>query len=233
MVEDKASTTRVTKAAPLATPWILGVYGLAGATFVIATRWAGWYGGGGAESRFLLVPLAAVLGGITLLAGRWAFEASDGLATAILGTWGAFWIAYGLLNALFVSGNLPQPVGLFPEIGFWFIVVSAITWVGAVAALSESLALALALGFLAAGSTLAAIMNIADRGGLETVTGWLFVISAVIGWHTATAMMFEGAFHRPVLPLGTYASMGLSTRGERVREQGALLVDTPAPRRAG
>ena len=76
----------------IAIPWVLGLYSLAGATFVVAARMVGWYGG--PESQFLILPFAAVLGGLTqLLAGMWAFEAADALATAMLGTWGSFWIA--------------------------------------------------------------------------------------------------------------------------------------------
>jgi hypothetical protein len=65
MVDSLGSTTGQTEAARVShripSPWILGLYSLSGATFLAASRWAGWYGGSGAESRFLLLPLAAVL----------------------------------------------------------------------------------------------------------------------------------------------------------------------------
>lgn len=183
----------------IAVPWVLGLYGLAGATFVVAARMAGWYGG--PESRFLLLPFAAVLGGVTqLLAGMWAFEAEDTLGTAMLGTWGSFWIGYGILNALFLSGRLVEPAGPFPELGFWFIPLALITWMGAAAA--RSVALAVTLVFLAAGSSIAAIANISMHGGLMVLAGWIFVISAVLAWYTATAMMFEATSGRQVWPLG-------------------------------
>jgi hypothetical protein len=226
------STTRSnawgTWAPRFAAPWILGLYALASAAFIMATRWADWYSGSDA-SQSLLLPFAAVLGGLTLLAAMWAVEVSDGLATAIFGTWGAFWIADGLLNALFVSGRVARPAGQFPEMGFWFIAVAAITWAAAIAALARSVAAGLTFGLLAAGSTVAAIADIAGRGGLKPIVGWLFILSAIVGWYTATGIMFEEAFHRSVLPLGVH----VSSPREWSTSKGVIVADTPAARRAG
>jgi len=215
----------------IATPWILGLYSVAAATFIVGTRWAGWYSGSGSESQFLLLPFATALGGITLLAAFWAFLASDGLATAMLGTWGSFWVAYGVLNALFASGRLTRPAGEFTELGFWFIALGAITWMGAAAAMAENVALGATLAFLAAGSTIAAIGNLVDRPGLMMVAGWLCVISAVLGWYTASGMMFEATFSRPVLPLGQVTAT--SPRSAAGGEPGAVVGQAPAARRAG
>jgi succinate-acetate transporter protein len=187
----------------IAVPWVLGLYALAGATFVVAARMAGWYGG--SESRFLLLPFAAVLGGLTqLLAGMWAFEAEDTLATAMLGIWGSFWIGYGILQGLFLSGRLVEPAGPFRELGFWFIPLALITWVGVAAA--RSAALAVTLVFLAAGASIAAIANISMHGGLMMLAGWLFIVSSVLAWYTATAMMFETTAGHQVWPLGRLRS---------------------------
>jgi uncharacterized protein len=201
VISVKEPTAGVTGAGShrIAVPWVLGLYGLAGATFVVAARMARWYGG--PSSPFLLLPFAAVLGGLTqLLAGMWAFEAEDTLATAMLGTWGSFWIGYGVLNALFLSGRLAEPSGPFPELGFWFIPLALITWMGAAAA--GSTALAATLVFLAAGASVAAIANISMHGGLMLLAGWLFIISAVLAWYTATAMMFEASSGHQLWPLG-------------------------------
>ena len=111
--------------------------------------------------------------------------------------------------------------------------VGAITWMGTMAALSESIALVLTLGFLAAGSTLAAIANIADRGGLELVAGWVFLISAVVGWYTATGMMFERTSGRSVLPLGACAATEPFSRAQRAPEQGRVMTEMPAGQRIG
>jgi succinate-acetate transporter protein len=197
---DSATGTNAVGQCPIAVPWVLGLYSLAGVTFVVATRMAGWYGG--PESQLLVLPVAAVLGGVTqLLAGMWAFETADTLATAMLGTWGSFWIGYGVLNALSLR-MLAEAPGPFHELGLWFAPLALITWMGAVAALGESVALVLTLTFLAAGSTIAAVANMGLHGSLVRLAGWLFIVSAALAWYTATAMLFEATSGRQIWPVG-------------------------------
>jgi hypothetical protein len=59
------------------------------------------------------------------------------------------------------------------------------------------------LGFLAAGSTVAAIGELAGVEGLRVLAGWLFIISAIIAWYAATALMMNAAYGRKVMRLGT------------------------------
>jgi succinate-acetate transporter protein len=187
---------------PIAAPSILGLYGFAGATFMVAANLAGWYGG--PTSSHFLFPFALAFGGLAqFMAAMWAYRARDGLGTAMHGMWGSFWMGYGLLNLLFTLGVLTPPGanGLFVELGYWFIVLAVITWTGTWIAAATSGALTLVLGFLAAGSTAAAIANLANATGWATVAGWLFIISAVIAWYTATALMAEGVFGHEVWPL--------------------------------
>src|SRR5581483_2158293 len=203
MVSDPVRSSGATTPAfpAVAQPWILGLYGMAGATFIVAAHMAGWYGG--PRSAWLLLPFAVVISGVTqFLAGMWAYRAGDALATAMLGTWGSFWMADGLLYAVYATGRVTRPEGALPEIGFWFIALAAITWMGAVAASRTGTALATVFVLLAAGSTVAIF---AAGFGIEALTmlaGWLFVIGAICAWYTATAMLFEEVFGREVLPMG-------------------------------
>jgi succinate-acetate transporter protein len=186
---------------PIAAPSILGLYGFAGATFVVASNLAGWYGN--SNTAMYLFPFAAFFGGLAqFMAGMWAYRARDGLATAMHGMWGAFWMAYGLLNLLFATGTLTPPTGAFPALGFWFIALGWITWMGFAAALGENAALAWVLGTLGVGSTCMAIGQIAGAQGWIKAAGWLFIISAIIAWYTATALMFESVYGRTIFPVG-------------------------------
>src|SRR5256885_12946320 len=87
---------------PIAAPSILGLFGFAGATFIVASNLAGWWGT--PQSGLALAPFAAMFGGLAqFLAGMWAFRARHAAAPATHGTWRAFWTAYGILNALVAS----------------------------------------------------------------------------------------------------------------------------------
>jgi hypothetical protein len=186
---------------PISAPSILGLYGFAGATFMVAAHMAHWFGG--ARTDLYLAPFAAIFGGIAQFsAGMWAFKARDGVATAMHGTWGSFWVAYGLLELAFLNGTLTKPTGAFPALGYWFIALAAITWMGMWAAAAESKVIAAVLGFLAAGSTISAISELAGSEGGRILAGYLFIISALIAWYAASALMLESAYKRPVLGLG-------------------------------
>jgi succinate-acetate transporter protein len=192
---------------PIAAPSILGLFGFAGATFIVASNMAGWWGT--PESGLVLAPFAAMFGGLAqFLAGMWAYRARDAIATAMHGMWGAFWLAYGILNILIAAGALSAPTPWYhnPELGFWFFALAGITASGALASLAESISLFAVLSTLAAGAGIAAGAFIYGSHGWVQVAGWLFVISAGCAWYTATAMMLAAAGGMVVLPLGKYKS---------------------------
>jgi succinate-acetate transporter protein len=190
---------------PIAAPSVLGLFGFAGATFIVASNMAGWWGT--PTSGLALAPFAAMFGGLAqFLAGMWAYRARDAIATAMHGMWGAFWLAYGILNILIAAHALTAPTPWFhnPELGFWFFALAAITASGALASLAESLSLFAVLSTLAAGSGVAAGAFIYGSHGWVQVAGWLFVFSAGFAWYTATAMMLAAAGGMVILPLGKY-----------------------------
>lgn len=172
---------------------------------MVAAQMAHWFGS--TYTTLLLVPFAAIFGGMAqFLAAMWAFKARDGVATAVHGMWGAFWMAFGVLTLILMSGRVPQPSSyFFPELGYWFIVLAAITWVCAGAAAAENKALVTTLVFLAAGSTIAAIALLVGSDGLVILAGYLFIICAIAAWYTASALMLNEAFGREVWALGRSA----------------------------
>ena len=188
----------------LAAPSILGLYGFAGATFMVAAHMAHWFGG--AQTNMVLWPFAALFGGLAqFLAGMWAYKTRDGVATAMHGMWGTFWMAFGILWLLVAGGKVTIPANgaAFPALGFWFIVLAAITWAGTAAASADSSVVTSVLGFLAAGSSVAAIAELVGNEALRILAGWLFIISAIIAWYAATALMMNSAFGRTVMGLGS------------------------------
>ncbi|WP_171064141.1 acetate uptake transporter family protein [Actinomadura soli] len=189
---------------PVAAPSILGLFGLAGATMMVGAWEAGWYGDAG--TPLVLWPFVLTFGGLAqFLAGMWAYRARDGLATAVHGMWGAFWLAFGLLFMLVGMGAYPveqAPVlgGLSEGFAFWFVVLAAITGLCAIAALGANLVLALLLAVLAAAAGFTSAGFWAPSGWALDVGGWLFVASAVLALYAAAAMMFENTFGRTILP---------------------------------
>jgi uncharacterized protein len=189
---------------PIAAPSILGLFGFAGGTLIVASNLAGWWGT--PDSPLTLAPFAGFFGGLAqFLAGMWAYRARDAVATAMHGMWGAFWLAYMTLWILVAVGDItPGPV-MIQALGWWFIALAAITWSGSLGALVEkSFGIFAVLATLATGSTLAAIGLEGDISLTASVThaaGYLFVISASLAWYMATAMMVNAAGGQTILPL--------------------------------
>lgn len=190
---------------PIAAPSILGLSGFAVSTFMVAANMAGWFGDD-TTTPLLLAPLAFAFGGIAqLLAAMWSYRARDALATSVHGAWGSFWLAYGIYSLFVGLGGLPGMNGsglAQTAIGFWFIGLAAVTWTGAAAALAENMSVTLTLVALAAGSTLLAIALIGNLGTLQTIAAYFLIVSAVLAWYTASAMVLEAAYKRVILPMG-------------------------------
>ncbi len=190
---------------PIAAPSILGLAGFAGATFIVASNLAGWWGT--SDSPLALAPFAAMFGGLAqLLAGMWAFRARDAIATLAHGTWGSFWLAYLILNILVGTHVVAKPTPWYhnPEVGFWFFALAITTAIAALAALAEGIGLVSVLSTLAAGSGILAGAFIYGSHGWAQVAGWVLVISAGLAWYTAMAMLLASAFGRTILPLLKY-----------------------------
>src|ERR671935_938667 len=167
---------------PIAAPSILGLAGFAGATFIVASNLAGWWGT--PQSPLALAPFAAMFGGLAqFMAGMWAYRARDAIATLAHGTWGSFWLAYLILNILVGAKVVAQPTPWFhnPEVGFWFFALAITTGIAAVAALAESLGLVAVLSTLAAGSGILAGAFVYGSHGWAQVAGLGFLVSARLG----------------------------------------------------
>jgi succinate-acetate transporter protein len=171
-------------------------------------------------SGLTLAPFAAMFGGLAqLLAGMWAYKARDGIATLAHGTWGAFWLAYGILNILLATHVLTAPTPWYhdPALGFWFFALAITTGIAAVAALTESVSLVAVLGTLATGSGLLAGGFIYGSHGVVEVAGWVLVFSAGFAWYTVAAMLLASTTGRAVLPLGKYKKAANLPGGKLVR----------------
>jgi succinate-acetate transporter protein len=148
-----------------------------------------------------------MFGGLAqFLAGMWAYKARDGIATLAHGTWGSFWLAYGILNILLATHVLTAPTPWYhdPALGFWFFALAVTTAIAMVAAMLESAALTSVLGTLAAGSGILAGAYIYGSHGWAQVAGWVFVVSAGLAWYTVAAMLLAGVSGRAILPLFKY-----------------------------
>ncbi len=194
---------------PIAAPSILGLFGFAGATFMVAAFQAGWYGQsqGALAALPIVAPFAATFGGLAqFIAGLFCYRARDAIGTAIHGMWGAFWIDFGILFLLVGTGALSFATSgtggsQMVPFGYWFYVLGAITTLGFLAAIAQNFGLTTVLFTLAVGSWLAGVGYTSGDTTWIRVAGYFFVVSAASAVYTAGALMLKGSFGRVILPL--------------------------------
>ncbi len=208
-VEERAGSSLPVRAflQPIAPPSVLGFFGFAAATFIVSANFAHWYGTSptaATGTQAFLAPLLVAFGGIAQLSSAmWSFKARDPIGTSMHGSWGAFWIAYGLMRILAGTGAITlKPAVTLPALGYWFAALSAITLMGFVAALAENIGIAAVLGFLWTGAGLFAVGFLTGAGFWTVIGAYLLIVSALFAWYTAGALMIKAAFGRPILPVG-------------------------------
>jgi succinate-acetate transporter protein len=204
---------------PYAAPSVLGLFGFAAATFMVALHLTGSYGGSTTNGE--LWPFCAMFGGIAqFMAGMWAFRVRDVVATAMHGAWGAFWIAFGIFNLLVMTHHLPNhPAGSVsdPAFAMWFYTLAAVTAAGALAAMVENIGLFSVLATLATGSALLGVgLSVAGPTWVK-VAGWVLVASAILAWYVATSIMLLAASSRVILPLGKFKKEANMPGGQPVK----------------
>jgi succinate-acetate transporter protein len=200
---------------PIAAPSILGLFGFMGATVMLGGWFAGWYGT--AATPLILFPFIGWFGGVAQLAAALhAYRARDGLATAVHGLWGSFWIAFAMMQLLVLTGTAaPIPLGTVnASFAWWFIVLCSITMMAAFASLGQNLGMFAVLVLLAGGSGLTAAAFYGGWNWLITIAGYVLVASAAAAWYTASALMLKNSYGRTILPVGA-------------RTHGAGRVDRP------
>lgn len=205
-LEGWRSRTRVVLT-PIAAPSIMGLFGFMIATLMLGAWQAGWYGT--PNTPLIIWPFALIAGGVLQsIAAVASFRARDGVAVAVHTAWGAFWIAWGIMEGLVAAGIAkPIPLGVpSSSFAFWFIALALVTGIAALGSLAQSFALFTVLSTLTVGAGFTAAGFYGGALWAERVGGWLFVISAAAAWLTAGAMVLEHSFGRTIIPLGKWSA---------------------------
>jgi succinate-acetate transporter protein len=179
-----------------ADPGPLGLAAFAMTTFVLSMFNANLVNGKGLP---VVLGLALAYGGIVqLLAGLWEFRTGNTFGAVAFCSFGAFWISFWALNALYakdIGGNVGHAVGLY--LWAWAIFTAYMT----VAALRTSGAVLLVFVLLTATFVLLAI---GASGEHETVSHWggyVGIATAVAAWYASFAAVVNSTFGRTVAPV--------------------------------
>jgi uncharacterized protein len=210
---------------PIALPVTLGLWGFFGSTMVLSPWILGWWGSPGPTDPGYFFVFNAVLGGLVqFLAGIWSFRARDYVGSSLLTMWGTFWMSWGVLQALAVTGaiTIPPLTTSQPGYAIWFIPLGTLTLLGSLAVLSRrhgNIPLWLLLFTVGVGSWLLCVGLWSGNKTWSEVAAWLFVVGACTAWYVGAMTMLRSAWRRVILPLGVQARAEYPRRKDRVPDR--------------
>jgi len=149
----------------------------------------------------IVLPVALIFGGLVqLIVAILEVFRGNTFGACVFGTYGPFWIIYGLYVRYFASGVAPSSAGttaalflaMFAVLTFFFVIASFRTdWVLVVVFVLIDVALVL----LACGAGL-------NNSTATHVGGYVTIAFAIIAWYHALAGLVAGTFGRKLLPVG-------------------------------
>ncbi len=212
--EEVRAAATVADAAPL------GLLGFATGTFTVSAIATGFFQ---PSTIPYAVPVVLVFAGLAqFLAGMWAFRRGDTLGATAFGAFGSFNVTFAAYELIMHPATIPGSATAAPVVGIWVACFSYISLMLCIAALRRSsvlglvlLALAGTYGFLAA--------DIFLGGGTIAmpIAGWCGIVSSILAFYMATALVINSENQMPVLPIGSMhpiAHNGHTATGTTVRE---------------
>jgi len=185
----------------IANPAALGLSGFAATTLVLSLVNAGIVDAGALGA---VLALALVYGGgAQLLAGMWEFRSGNTFGATAFTSYGAFWLAIaasGIFKGFAIVGTTGFPYFLLAwTIITGFLTVASVRTNGATVAVFVALFLTFLL------LTIGAFQKQAPGVGLTQIGGYLGIVTAIVAWYTAMAVVVTeasgGKIKLPVFPL--------------------------------
>jgi succinate-acetate transporter protein len=182
----------------IADPGPLGLAAFALTTFVLSMFNANLVGKAGEP---VVLGLALAYGGLVqLLAGMWAFKRGDTFAAVAFSSYGAFWLSFWALVALY-SKDLTTPEAASKGIGLYLVAWGIFTAYMWVASFRRSVGVMLVFLALTITFFLLGIGNADNNTDIIHAGGYAGLLTAFFAWYTSFAEVMFASFGRWVLPV--------------------------------
>jgi succinate-acetate transporter protein len=193
--EEARAAVTVGAAAPL------GLAALATALFTWSTVTAGWWPGAAVVAA---IPILFIFGGIVqFVAAMWSYRKGDTFYATWFGAFGGFFTAWSFYELLSQNGTLHGAAAATMVNG---VVLGCFAYVAlflAIAAVRVNVASFLVLILLAASLGLMTAGAFVGGSGIVTlIGGWCGIVSAVVAFYAAAALVINTTNMGGVLPLG-------------------------------
>lgn len=190
-----------TQEATVAEPAPLGLFGFATGTFAIGYVLSGFTSAPAAAQTSTAAVLLVFAGITQLLAGMWAFRKGNTFAATAFG-------CYGANNTVVAAFFLMTAAGVFPKNSSTNVVLSIelfcfayISLLLAVAALKLNPVFVAVLATLVPGFALSGLGLLGEPKVIGHVGGYFLLLSALLAFYAASALVMNAMHGRTVLPL--------------------------------
>jgi len=214
--EELAGRTRIVLR-PISSPFAIGFFGLAAATFIVAGLQLGWVPP--AEGHQVALCVLAFTVPLQFTASIFAFLARDGVVATGMGVLSGIWAAIGLVLLTASPGATSNALGLF------LIIAGIAMWAPASAAAASKLVPSVVLATAGLRILLTGVYELSGSETLENIAGVVGLVLAALAMYAAYAAEYEDVLRKPVLPLGRRGKGQQALQGTYVEQIAALGHD--------
>ena len=183
----------------------LGLAAFALTTFAFSVVNAGFLGEN-AVNHF--IPLALIYGGLAqFVAGMWEFRNQNTFASTAFTSYGAFWIALGILEIFGRQLGIATeqlPIALAWTFTAWAI-FTLYMWLGS---WGVNAALGIVFTLLLATFILLAAAEFTEATTIIRLAGYVGIVTAIAAWYVSAADVLNDIYGRTLLPVGPAAGGG-------------------------
>jgi uncharacterized protein len=148
----------------------------------------------------IVIPVALFFGGlIQIIVGVLEVMRGNVFGAVVFGTYGPFWVIYGVLLTLYAS-QIPAS-DTSSAIALFLAMFAVITFYFVIASLRTDLVLVAVFALIFIGLVLLAIGAGAANTDLTKAGGWVTLAFAVLAWYHAAGDVIGYTFGRTVLPV--------------------------------
>ncbi len=184
--------------APLADPGALAVTAFATTSFMLGVYNANLIDARGAV---IVIPVALFFGGLMqiIVAVLEVFRGNV-FGAVVFGTYGPFWVIYGVLLTLYITAIPPAAVR--SALALFLAMFAVLTFFFFVASLRTDMVLLAVFALIFIGLVLLSVGAGTATPDITKAGGWVTLAFAVLAWYHAAGDVIGYTFGRVVLPVG-------------------------------
>jgi succinate-acetate transporter protein len=182
----------------IADPGAWAVTAFASASFMLGMYNAHLVSAGGAA---IVIPVAIVFAGVMqVIVAVLEVIRGNVFGAVVFGTYGPFWIIYGLIVQHY-AGTL-APASVASALALFLAVFAVLTFYFFIASLKTDVVLAVVFALVCIALAVLAIGTENASTRVTEIGGWITIVFAVLAWYHAAGDVISFTWGRTVLPMG-------------------------------